>query len=352
MSGTDLVAVETLKAAEVFAPGGVEKLLAKVMADVRAHKLDASTDEGRAEIKSLAYKVARSKTALDDLGKDFVAEMKRAAATVDADRRTIRDRLDALRDEVRKPVDDWEAVEESRIAKLVAGLEELKAAGEFTTTEPTVADIDCRLALVAIARAGEWQEFAERAGQLVEKVSATLAATRESAVRREAERAELERLRKAEADRLEAERVQRLAQEQRERDDRIAAEAAAAEKRKAEEAIARAAEETAQAEARARQMEADAKAAAEKAERDRVAAAEQAQRNQDAAVEAERKRVADVQAAEATATAAREKDRSHKAKINRAAMNDLVKCNLLEEQARAVVMAIARGEISNVKIFY
>lgn len=342
MSGTtDLVPIETLKPAEVFAPGGVEKLLVKVETDVRAMTFDASTDAGRGEIKSIAYKIARSKTALDDMGKNFVADLKRAAGVVDADRRIVRDRFDALRDEVRKPVDEWEAAEELRIANLVAALDALKDLDQFGM-EPSVEAIDERLAAVALARTRDWQEFNERAEQLLGRVPASLTAMRETAVRRDAERAELERLRKAEADRLEADRVARLAREQQEHDEKIAAEAAA----KAEQ-------ERADAIARAVKAESDAKAAAEKSERDRLLAAEQAEQDRQAAIVAERKRLADARAAEDAETAKRSADQKHCREINRTAAADLVReAAISEDIARAVVIAIARGKIANIKIQY
>lgn len=344
---TDLVAIETLKPAEVFAPGGVEKLLGEVTTKVRAIKVDPSTDGGRTEIKSVAYKIARSKTALDEMGKAFVAELKRAAGVVDADRRTIRDRLDALRDEVRKPVDEWEAVEEQRVADHAAALDDLKALGEFPAgTEPSLDEIESRMVTMELPRARDWQEFSERATQLMDRIWPALTAQHAAATKREAERAELDRLRKAEADRLEAECVERAAQAQREHDERIASEAAAKAQRDAEVAIAAAERAREAAEARA-------KAAAQQAEDDRQAAAEKAERDRKAAIEAERKRVADAKAAEDAATAAREADRSHKAKVNNAAVAALMGAAALnEDQAKAVVKAIACGKVSNVSISY
>lgn len=344
---TDLVAIETLKPAEVFAPGGVEKLLGEVTTKVRAIKVDASTDGGRTEIKSVAYKIARSKTALDEMGKTFVAELKRAAGVVDADRRTIRDRLDALRDEVRKPVDEWEAAEEARVASLTAGIDELAVLGQFDIgAEFDVETIDQRQAVLETARTRDWQEFTERAEQLFVKIPPVLAARREAAVKREADLIELERLRKAEADRLEAQRLEMAAKAQRQRDEEIAAAAAAKAQRDSEAAIATAERAREEAEARA-------KAAAQRAEDDRQAAAEKAERDWEAAIEAERKRVADAKAAEDAATAAREADRSHKAKVNNAAVAALMGAAALnEDQAKAVVKAIACGKVSNVSISY
>lgn len=291
-TGTDLIAVETLKPAEVFVPGGVEKIICTVEAVVRATALDATTEEGRGAIKSLAYKIARSKTALDDMGKDFVAELKRATGVVDADRRTIRDRFDALRDEVRKPVDDWEAAESKRIDAHVAELATLKDLCQFDTPEPTVEAIDARIAEATRLQARDWQEFAERGGDLLTRVLPTLTALRKTVVQRAEERAELERLRKAEAERAEAARLQleregqeQLARALQEREEQIAREAREAEQRRQEqaveaaerrerEAVEAAQREVQESERRAREAEEDRRRLEEQTERGRKEAHE------------------------------------------------------------------------------
>ena len=74
-----LVTIDTLTPATVFVPGGVEAIVSKLETEVRSIKTDISTDAGRKEIASIAYKVARSKTALDDMGKNLVADIKAQA---------------------------------------------------------------------------------------------------------------------------------------------------------------------------------------------------------------------------------------------------------------------------------
>jgi colicin import membrane protein len=108
--------VATLTPASVFAPGGMEGIISKLEAEVRAIDRDITTPEGRDAVKSLAYKVARSKTALDDMGKELVADIKKQAGAIDADRKLARDRLDALKEEVRGPLTQWEEAEANRIS--------------------------------------------------------------------------------------------------------------------------------------------------------------------------------------------------------------------------------------------
>ena len=63
----------------------------------------------RAERRSLlAYKVAQTKTYLDGLGKDLVAELKEIPKLIDANRKTVRDRLDELKAKARQPLTDYE----------------------------------------------------------------------------------------------------------------------------------------------------------------------------------------------------------------------------------------------------
>ncbi|MFB6449292.1 hypothetical protein ACFDR1_16890, partial [Bradyrhizobium sp. 1AS5L] len=208
-----LVTIETLTPATVFTPGGVEAIISKLEADVRSVKTDISTDAGRKEIASLAYKVARSKTALDDMGKDLVADIKAQASKIDADRRIIRDRLDALKDEVRKPLTDWEDAEKNR----VAGHEQAITAMTQLLHTPASGSDDIRRYLGELSQIAQrdWQEFAARATGTADEVRASLNRSLAETVKREEEAAELARLR--------AEQVER---EKKAREDQIAAEAA------------------------------------------------------------------------------------------------------------------------------
>ena len=75
--------------AEVFATGGVRALLDKIEREVRAVRTDISTPAGRDQVRSLAYKVARSKTALDAMGKGLTDEWRTRTDAVNAERRAL-----------------------------------------------------------------------------------------------------------------------------------------------------------------------------------------------------------------------------------------------------------------------
>ncbi len=112
---TELLVVEQLNPVALFTGQAMDPLIGQIKARVEQHVPDVSTAKGRHEIASLAYKVARSKTVLDDLGKQLVAEMRERCKKVDDVRRDMRDRLDALRDQARLPLDNYEKAEEARL---------------------------------------------------------------------------------------------------------------------------------------------------------------------------------------------------------------------------------------------
>ncbi|PJI51709.1 hypothetical protein CTI14_54980, partial [Methylobacterium radiotolerans] len=60
-----------------------------------------SSGSGCAPIASLAFKVRKVKTALDGIGKDQVDRLKEIPKKIDAERKRMRETLDALADEVR-----------------------------------------------------------------------------------------------------------------------------------------------------------------------------------------------------------------------------------------------------------
>lgn len=101
-----------------------------IKAETEAFKPDLSTVASRKEISSLAYKVTRTKTAIDAAGKKLNEDARAQINAVDASRRKIRDELDALAEAVRKPLTEWEAAEEARIDRVKAMLLHIEECGK------------------------------------------------------------------------------------------------------------------------------------------------------------------------------------------------------------------------------
>ena len=78
---TALVRLESCTAVQIFGPGFIDPLLDQLEAEAKAEaaKLDISTEANRKALASLAYKVARSKTFIDDQRKAWWPTRKSAS---------------------------------------------------------------------------------------------------------------------------------------------------------------------------------------------------------------------------------------------------------------------------------
>ena len=308
-----MIPLESVNALEVFTGAKLDDLLAAIRKEAIALVPNTETVAGRKEIASQAYKVARSKTAIDDAGNALVADLKKQTGKIDSARKKARDTLDALRDEVRKPLTDWEAEQERIERERVEAEERARAEAEAAR-------------LVEIARKEE-------------EIRA-----REEAVR-VAEEAERQRVAADQAERARIEREALLLAEATENAKREAAAAIERAEREAREATERATREAA--EAAKRIQEAAARAEREKAEA--VAAAER--RAQEEAERAERERQAKVDA-QRKMDEARAADIEHLRSINRTAAAALVEAGLSQECAEQAITAIVLGKVPAVTIRY
>ena len=350
-------------ALEVYSkPSGLEPWLEKIRAEVSGHVPDLKTKKGRDAIASLAFKVRKVKTALDGMGKQLVDDLKDVPKRIDAERKRMRDTLDALADDVRRPLTEWEQAEEDRVQRHKDAVEGI--ASLVVNCNESAESLRAALAAVeAIAIGPEWEEFEAEAARAKDKALSGLRDRLVAREKYEAEQAELARLRAVEAAREQKEREERIAREaaeraQREAEARAQAERDAAARREAE---ALAAAETARLNAQLaeqrriaaeQQAELDRQAAAL---REREAAAQAEQRARQAAEQAaaaERQRIADEQAAAAAEAASREEDMAHKATINRAALDAFVHGGMPEDCAKQAVTLIAKGLIPNIRITY
>lgn len=322
-------------------PQGLEPYLQQIKARLDEFVPDTSTKKGRDAIASIAYQVAKGKTAVDNMGKELVAEMKKEPALVDAERKRWRDQMDAWKDELRKPLTDWEEAEAAREAGHKAGIEWFQLrAKEHHDLDAT--EIRASLAEVEAKAVDEsWQAFEPEARSAKAKAVAALTAALAAREKYEAEQVELARLRQEAA-----------AREQRDREEQIARDAAARAQREAEakaqadrDAAARREQELQQANERAEREKAEAQ------QREQQAVAD-AERRATEAVAAEQRRVAAQAEAEAQEAKRREADKAHRQRINRAALDALVDGGLSETDAKTVITLIAKKAIPAVTITY
>lgn len=318
----NLVVIEKKNAMAVFTNNDqLDPLIEAIEKEARSLVPDVTTKKGRDAIASMAHRVARSKTYIDNAGKDLVAELKALPKQIDESRRVVRERLDALKDEVRRPLTEWEA-EQERIkaeeAMLALHVEALAMNEDF----------DRQLA----ARIESDHEMALLMNDAFDREQADKAA--------EAER-------------------QRIAYEEEIK--RLAAAAAA---REVEQRAQHEREEAAH-------REAVLKAQAEQAERDRIAAEQKAEADKQAAVEAERRKAQEEadrirreaeqreqarlaeEKRKADEQARREADDRHRKAVGTEIVKALLaNTSLTRDQAIEVLTAVKDGRIPHTGISY
>lgn len=318
----DLVVIEKKNAMAVFTNNDqLDPLIEAIEKEARSLVPDVTTKKGRDAIASMAHKVARSKTYIDNAGKDLVAELKALPKQIDESRRVVRERLDALKDEVRRPLTEWEA-EQERI-KAEEAMNALHAEALAMNEE-----FDRQLA----ARIESDHEMALLMNDAIDREQADKAA--------EAER-------------------QRIAHEEEIK--RLAAAAAA---REVEQRAQREREEAAH-------REAVLKAQAEQAERDRIAAEQKAEADKQAAIEAERRKAQEEadrirreaeqreqarlaeEKRKADEQARREADVKHRKAVGVEVVKALMaNASLTRDQAIEVLTAVKDGRIPHTVISY
>ena len=387
---TALTIVEQLTPIQLFSPEHLNPILERIKAEARAIETDISTPDGRKAIASLAYKIARTKTFIDEQRVKLVADRKRELAAVDSEGRRVREELDALKDEIRRPLTDWETAEKDRIAeneRRIGIMHDMS-----TASYQTLAEVDRASILLDQMWNHNFQEFTKRAERareiaglrlgfvttVIRETEAEIARQKQREAEEE-ERIRIEREAKiAEDARLKAEaeakrREEALAREAKAREEEHARVAAAErtrlerEKQEADERARKAeadriaAEQKAEGdrlqaiadkEAAERKAEADRKAAEKKAEADRVAAAKKADADRIAAVEAERKRQDDARIAEENERFKREQDKAHRAKVNREALDALTNHGVEQSVAIEFIQLVAKKLIPNISISY
>lgn len=368
-----LIAIEEISEANapaIYVAGGLQQFIDLVKGEVLGEVPDLKTRKGRERIASLAAKVSKSKTAVEKPGRDYLRRLKEMPKVVEAELREFVTKMDALRDETRRPLTEWEAAEDARIDRHNDRLNWLK------TLADDLGELNSLQLKGLIAEAegmqlgAHWEEFEAEAGAAKDKV---LTALRSALTKREtfeAEQAELARLRREAEERAEQDRI-RLAQEaaveaerQRVAQEQQAAREAAA--RREQELLDQAAAQEREAENQRLQLKLQAEQAERariQAEADRVAAEQRmeqerqdaARRQEEAAEQArqEERRRADAAAAEILRQQeARERDKAHRASINRAALEAFVTGGMTEECAKQAITLIAQRKIPNIAITY
>ena len=381
-----LIIYSKLNALTIFTDNGADPILEEIKLKAKAFIPDTTTPIGRKEIASMANKIARSKTLLDDLGKNLVADWKSKAKLVDDSRKKIRDYLDELKEETRAPLTNWEHIESERIEVLKRKLNSIESIC-IMDQGASCADIEEKIKQLQLLSIDEsWQEFKDNAEASryvgIKGLTNRLEQRREY----EAQQLELQRLREDQRVQMEAQAEAKAKREIEDRARALAEEQVKAGLQRPENEKHAAIKAKEQAEERARIAEASVKREAElsvKREQDRIEQAHkeaifavQKQHEREAAakikaesdirlavererasVAAEGARLINEQAAEKEKSELeqrkRDADSKHRAEvIKNIVLAIMTSSGVDEDSAQTVIMLIATNKIPNVKIIF
>ncbi|HDL6704905.1 TPA: hypothetical protein PXJ57_004615 [Yersinia enterocolitica] len=325
----------------LYVTNGLDSYLDQIRQEV-SEVPDLSTTKGRERIKSLAASVSRSKTAIEKPGRDYLKKLKEAVKPAEAEIKRFVDACDALRDETRRPLTEWEAEQE----RLKLEAERIAAEEAYSAMWQEAHDMDAVITIRIAEKAAAKKEsdhemallmndaFDRDAKAKADEIERLRKAHEEFIAQQAAEKAKREVEEKAKSD-IEA-------AEQRERDAKLAQE-------RAEQAI----------KDNAAKAERDAKELAERVERekqDAIAAEKLKAQQESERVQREAKQKEDARLAEekrvADEAAKRAADVEHRRTINRQAVADLIANGLPEDCAQKCVAAIAKNLIASVRITY
>lgn len=379
----ELVTIEEISEANaptIYVKDGLKRFLDMTRAQVEGEVPDLSTRKGRDRIASLAATVSKSKTAVEKPGRDYLRRLKAMPKTIEEELRVFVTEMDALRDKVRQPLNDWQKAEDDRVYR------HNDAIGWFAllsteTEELDGAELQSRIAMAegrVIDQA--YEEFEADAHREKARVLESLKKALAKRVEYEAAQAELTRMIEEKAARDEQDRIkaaqQQAVEEERQRsaqEQQAQREADAQRVAQAEQAREQARKDLELAEERRLQAERDRIAADQRAEDNRIAAEKAAQHEREQADirqknaeefarQQEQQRQQDEKDREQRQKEVREADKAHRSTINKAALEALLAVNmsapgqpesfLSTVEAQAIIVAIVRGQIPAISIAY
>ena len=345
---------------KLFTEEGMNEIISAIKAEVKDFKADIATKEGRAEIVSMAFKIAKCKAPIENLASELKEDSRKLIDGVNAQWNRYKKEMDTLRDEIRKPVDEIE-VEEKRI--LEEKQDRLKKIENFKNVIFTSVDAS-KLYLASIEEIKnilnfDFGDFAFKAENLAKEAIEIINQKIAILIKQQEQEAELKQLKKEKEEREKKDREEQIA---REAVEKARIEAEAREKRIEQEKI--------DAENRAKEAERLRIEQAKIAENNRILAEKKAKEDAEKAVadaiEKERNRVESEKRKEAEALEKREANKKHRAKINNEALEIIIlkmslhfsletleeNNNNINDASKALIEAIARGEVPHVQINY
>lgn len=342
----------------VFGAQNLEALFKQVADEVHAEVPDVETEEGRKRIRSMAAKVASSKTAIDKPIREHLKALKAIPKVLELNARESVQRFDELKESIMAPLNGAQASQDSIVDRLNEILSQC-ASNQLSSLELD----SMTLEVAAVDLELFWPELKKKAKVAHEAASVAVTDTLARVKREEEQAAELEKLRQQAAQREQEDRDRKIAEaaaekaredeRQRAAFEREQADRRAFEAKQREESQRMAAEQAVKnaelAEQRREQQEMQAKIDAEQAA---IAAENRAREQADQAATNERLRIEAENAEHERLAKVRQENKELRARIHKAALTAAIIEGVDEAEARKFILALIGSKIPNVQINY
>lgn len=306
--------------------------IAELKQKSEAVTFDYESPQGNKDARSYIWKLRQSKAAVDKARKAEKESSLEYGRKVDAQAKEIVSEFEALIDVHQRPLDEIEAREHARVGAIMQKMEALRIPDIYGRDSNSLIEILANIRNIDIDPS--YEEHMAAALILKQATVNELETVLDTVLAKEAEQAELLRLRQQEADRIQKAREEQLQKDAAERATKQAEEKAMREKQEVERKAAaeREASERREAQLKHEKELAEQKAAqAVKDERERVAKEDQKKAEQEAKIAA---------------------DRNHQIKIHGEIIAAMEAEGIAAEQTKAIIIAIRNGSVPHMKIIY
>lgn len=176
--------------ARLFTAKCIDDILGAVVKYTTSIVADVQTKKGRDDLRAMAYKVARTKTAIESAGKDAVSNLKAQVKVIDDQRKRAVTSLVEIQTDVRQPLTEWEE-EDKRIKDEAKAVEALNAAHTLALIDDEIWEKDQEIKRLQKAAkdasdAANLAEIQRRSDERKKEQEATAEADRKELAQRQA----------------------------------------------------------------------------------------------------------------------------------------------------------------------
>lgn len=201
----ELITVDVKSLINLFNGGQIDPVIDEISkrADDFISTQDLTTKSGRDDTRSFAYKIARSKTLLEEAAKLCAEPFEEKLSKIKNERKRIKLKLEFLQNEVRNPLTEWEEKDSLRVLELNNKLSKIGGyKGWYTDHSYNI--INRAANLKKYYDSTDFEERKKEAHDLYIEAGRFLKEAATEAVKRENKESEEKRLREQEAERLKA----------------------------------------------------------------------------------------------------------------------------------------------------